>query len=74
LNTSIILTVVPETVLLMQSFVSILNVVVYHLCSVGTLHEDVLVDLWGCWHTCQESEEVVFMSVFRTIIWKWNVV
>jgi len=54
----------------MQSFVSILNEVVYHLCSVGTLHEDVLVDLWGCWRTCQEREEGVFMSLFRRTIWK----
>ena len=35
----------PETALLMCSLVSILEVVVYHLCSLGSLDKDRLVDL-----------------------------
>jgi hypothetical protein len=50
----------------MQTLVSILHVVVYHLCSLGAEHKDRFVDLWGCWRTCRESEDGHFIALFRT--------
>ena len=55
--------------LLMQSLVSILHVV-YHLCSLGSLNKDRLVDLC-CWLTCQESEQGVFISLQRTTLYDY---
>jgi len=45
--------------------VSILHVVVFHRCSLGSLNKDRLVDLC-CGRTCQGSEQVVFISLSRT--------
>jgi len=72
-KSTMILTLVPETVLLIQSLVSILNVVVYHLCSLGSLQKDRLVDCGVVGGPVKKENNVVFfISVYRTTIRKWN--
>jgi len=42
-----------------------LDVVVFHICSLGSLNKDRLVELC-CWWTGQENEQGVFISLSRT--------
>jgi hypothetical protein len=76
LNTFTILTLVPETFLLMQSLVSILEVVIYQLCSLDSMNKVRLVDLC-CWRTSQETrnrEKVFVISLFRFTVTKQAVI